>query len=232
MIDVRPFEALGRFDIDWLSARYHFSFADYFDPSRTGWGPLCVWNDDTIRPGGGFPPHPHRDMEIITYVRKGALTHRDNLGNEGRTEAGDIQVMTAGSGIVHSEFNLEPGDTTLFQIWVEPRQHRLSPRWETRRFGGGDHGGGLVPLASGEPRHEGALPIHQDATLFGAMLPGGQSVRHGMGPERRAYLVPARGVVEINGTIIPERAGAAIAGEEALAIRAAEEAEVLLLDLP
>src|SRR5262245_38355132 len=131
---VTPFEQLGRFQNDWLNARHHFSFGSYHDPDRMGWGALRVWNDDTIRPGTGFDPHPHQDMEIITYVRKGAITHRDNLGNEGRTEAGDVQVMSAGTGIVHAEFNLEKVETQLFQIWILPNRRGVAPRWETRRF--------------------------------------------------------------------------------------------------
>jgi hypothetical protein len=120
MIERRPFADLGGADHGWLKARHHFSFANYYDPKKMGWGPIRVWNDDEIAPQSGFPPHPHADMEIVTYVRKGAITHKDSLGNEGRTEAGDVQVMSAGSGIRHAEYNLEAGPTTLFQIWIEP----------------------------------------------------------------------------------------------------------------
>ena len=133
MIEVRPFAELGRFDNDWLNARYHFSFGHYHDPARDGLGPLLVWNDDIIAPGGGFDLHGHRDMEIVTYVREGAISHRDHLGNEGRTEAGDVQVMTAGKGILHAEHNLEAGPTRLFQIWIRPQTNSLKPRWEQRR---------------------------------------------------------------------------------------------------
>ena len=121
MIELRPFSSLGGANHGWLDAKHHFSFANYYDPARTSWGNLRVWNDDTIAPQTGFPPHPHRDMEIITYVREGAITHQDNLGNAGRTEAGDVQVMSAGTGIAHAEYNLEPETTTWFQIWIEPR---------------------------------------------------------------------------------------------------------------
>jgi redox-sensitive bicupin YhaK (pirin superfamily) len=137
MIEVRPFAELGRFDNDWLNARYHFSFGHYHDPARDGLGPLLVWNDDIIAPGGGFDLHGHRDMEIVTYVREGAISHRDHLGNEGRTEAGDVQVMTAGKGILHAEHNLEAGPTRLFQIWIRPQTNSLKPRWEQRRFPSG-----------------------------------------------------------------------------------------------
>ena len=122
MIDRRPKDALGRFDFGWLDTRHHFSFGDYHDPDRMGWGALRVWNDDEIAPETGFPAHPHRDMEIITYVRSGAITHQDSLGNTGRTEAGDVQVMSAGSGIRHAEYNLEAGPTQIFQIWIQPRE--------------------------------------------------------------------------------------------------------------
>ncbi len=120
MIDLRPFQSLGGANHGWLDAKHHFSFAEYHDPNRMGWGALRVWNDDTIAPGTGFPPHPHADMEIITYIRKGAITHRDHLGNIGRTEAGDVQVMSAGTGITHSEYNLEQEPTQIFQIWIRP----------------------------------------------------------------------------------------------------------------
>ena len=134
MIDLRPLASLGQFEIDWLSARHHFSFGHYMDPARMGVGHLRVWNDDTIAPGGGFERHGHRDMEIITYVRRGAITHRDHLGNEGRTEAGDVQVMSAGKGILHEEHNRESEPTEIFQIWIEPNQRGVAPRWEARQL--------------------------------------------------------------------------------------------------
>ena len=134
MIDHRPFGTLGAANHGWLDARHHFSFAGYHDPERTQWGSLRVWNDDTIAPKSGFPPHPHRDMEIITYVRKGAITHEDNLGNRGRTEAGDVQVMSAGTGIRHAEYNREDSETQIFQIWILPSATGLEPTWGTRPF--------------------------------------------------------------------------------------------------
>ena len=150
MIDVRKLETLGGADHGWLDAKHHFSFANYYDPDRMGWGPLRVWNDDRIEAGTGFPPHPHRDMEIITYVRKGAITHRDHMNNEGRTVAGDVQVMSAGKGVEHAEWNLEPEDTTLFQIWIEPREKGIRPRWEAATFPKEDRKNQLVQLASGK----------------------------------------------------------------------------------
>ncbi len=134
MIELRPFEGLGAANHGWLDAHHHFSFADYHDPQRHNWGALRVWNDDTIAPGTGFPPHPHRDMEIITYVREGAITHKDSLGNEGRTEAGDVQVMSAGTGIRHSEYNLEDVTTRIFQIWIVPTSKGGTPTWGARPF--------------------------------------------------------------------------------------------------
>lgn len=232
MIQVIPFERLGRFENDWLSARYHFSFAAYHDPRRLGFGPLRVWNDDRIRPGKGFPPHPHEDMEIITYIRRGAITHEDHLGNRGRTEAGDVQVMSAGSGIRYAEYNLEDESTELFQIWIEPVRRGLAPRWATRRFPTAEREGRLVALASGRDGDEDALPIRQDAALLGATLGAGREVEHALAPGRRAYLVPARGAIEVNGVRVEARSGVEISAERAVAMRAFEQSEVLLVDLP
>jgi len=232
MIDRRPFAELGRFQNDWLNARYHFSFADYVDPRRMGVGPLRVWNDDTIEPAGGFPMHGHRDMEIITYVRRGAISHEDHLGNRGQTGAGQIQVMTAGRGILHSEFNQEEDVTQLFQIWIMPGAANLDPGWGTREFPAGDRAGRLVALASGQDGYDGALPINQDATLFAATLEKGQSVEHPLGVARRAYLVPSTGAVTVNGVALAARDGAAVEAEERLAIDATEDSEIVLVDLP
>lgn len=233
MIDVASLHQLGHFRNDWLDAYHHFSFGEYMDPNRMGFGPLRVWNDDTISASGGFPPHPHRDMEIITYVREGAITHEDNLGNRGRTEAGDVQIMSAGTGIVHSEFNLEDETTRIFQIWIVPDRDGHAPRWETREFPRGEAAGKLVLLASGRPDEApGDVPaIHQDAALFGATLSAGQTVTHALDGGRRAYLVPARGSVRINGTPVDERAGAAIVGEDRIEIVAESDAEIVLADL-
>jgi len=158
MIELRPFEKLGKSDHGWLKANFHFSFADYRDPKRVHWGALRVWNNDRIAPDTGFPPHPHRDMEIVTYVIKGAVTHQDHLGNQGRTEAGQIQVMSAGQGIQHAEYNRETAETELFQIWILPNKQGVPARWETVQFPAEARDGKLVPLASGRG-HEGALPL-------------------------------------------------------------------------
>ncbi len=231
MIEVRPFESLGRFENDWLSARYHFSFGDYHDPARMGLGPLLVWNDDTIEPGRGFDLHGHRDMEIITYVRRGAITHQDHLGNQGRTEAGDVQVMSAGKGIMHAEYNHEAEPTQVFQIWIRPQVNHIAPRWEQRRFPAGARAGQLVALASGRDGDDGALTIHQDAGVFGATLAAGQSVSHALGHGRKAYLVAARGRIEVNGTLANTRDGVVASDVEELTITASEESEIILVDV-
>ncbi len=233
MIEVRPFETLGRFDNDWLSARYHFSFADYRDPARTSFGPLRVWNDDMIQPQRGFDYHGHRDMEIITYIRQGAITHGDHLGNRGRTEAGDVQVMSAGKGIMHAEFNMEQEPTTLFQIWIEPAARAVAPRWAQRRFPASARAGQFTVLASGRTADgTDPLPIHQDAALLGATLAKGQSAAHTLGPDRRAYLVAASGRIQVNGVPANARDGVAVTDEEQITIIADEDAEIVLVDLP
>ncbi|HEX4173242.1 MAG TPA: pirin family protein, partial [Acetobacteraceae bacterium] len=208
MIQLRPFAGLGRFRNDWLNARHHFSFGDYRDPQRMGFGRLRVWNDDEVGAGAGFDPHPHREMEIITYIREGAITHRDNLGNEGRTAAGDVQVMHAGTGIVHAEYNREDAPTRLFQIWIEPDRHGVIPGWQTRQFPGE---GGLAVLASGRAQDEGsgALPLHADAAVLAGRLSAGETARVRIGAGRRAYLVPAIGSVTVNGTQAGARDGVA-----------------------
>jgi len=230
MIEVRKFETLGGADHGWLNAKHHFSFADYYDPARAQWGNLRVWNDDTIEPKTGFPPHPHSNMEIITYVRKGAISHRDNLGNSGRTEAGDVQVMSAGSGIAHSEYNLEDEATQIFQIWILPDEQGGQPRWGARPFPKGDRAGKFVTLASGIDGDD-ALPIRARARVLGATLKAGESAIYALGTDRKAYLVPATGTVEIGGQTINARDGAAIAELDDVTITAIEDSEIVLVDV-
>ncbi len=230
MIDVRPFDSLGGADHGWLNAKHHFSFADYADPKRTSWGALRVWNDDRIEPNTGFPPHPHANMEIVTYVRQGAITHKDSLGNTGRTEAGDVQVMSAGSGIRHAEYNLEQEPTTLFQIWILPREAGGAPSWGMKPFPKDDRAGQFVTLASGFAEDRDVLPIRADARVLGATLKSGQTIRYAADNKRHLYLVPALGTVEINGKRIGTRDGAAINGEADLEIRALEDSELVLVD--
>lgn len=230
MIERRRFESLGHADHGWLDARHHFSFAGYYDRQRMGWGALRVWNDDAIAPGTGFPPHPHADMEIVTYVREGAITHEDDLGNRGRTEAGDVQVMSAGTGIRHAEYNRELETTRIFQIWIEPKQLGGAPSWGTRPFPQGERAGRFVALASGLFGDDDALPIRTDARVAGATLAAGESVTYPLGAGRHAYLVPATGMVEVNGVRLAARDGAAIREEAVLRVTALEDAEVLLVD--
>jgi hypothetical protein len=230
MIERRAFKELGGADHGWLRARHHFSFAGYHDPKRMDWGSLRVWNDDEIAPNTGFPPHPHANMEIITYVRKGAITHKDSLGNEGRTEAGDVQVMSAGSGIRHAEYNLEPETTTLFQIWIEPSKTGGQPAWGAKPFPKADRSGQFVALASGFANDNDALPIRADARVLGATLKAGESTQYTLGAGRHGYLVPATGAVEVNGVRIDARDGAAISDVEVVTVTALEESEIVLVD--
>jgi quercetin 2,3-dioxygenase len=230
MIDVRPFASLGGANHGWLDAKHHFSFAGYYDPARMGWGPIRVWNDDTIAPGTGFPPHPHADMEIITYVREGAISHADNLGNKGRTEAGDVQVMSAGTGITHSEYNLEDVTTRIFQIWVIPNRGGDRPSWGAKPFPKGDRSGHFVTLASGFANDDDALPIRTDARVAGATLKAGETTEYAIADGHHAYLVPASGAVEINGVRVGARDGAAIVGEPLLRVTALEDAEIVLVE--
>jgi len=230
MIDVRPFNTLGHADHGWLNARHHFSFANYHDPKRVQWGALRVWNDDEIGADSGFPPHPHADMEIITYVREGAITHQDSLGNKGRTVAGDVQVMSAGTGVRHSEYNLEPETTKIFQIWILPREKGGAPAWGSKPFPKGDRSGRFVVLASGLPGDDDALPIRTDARVLGATLKAGETIEYTLGNARHGYLVPATGAVEINGVRLNARDGAAIAEVETVTVKALEESEIVLVD--
>jgi len=229
MIEKRPFSELGRFQNDWLNAHYHFSFSNWYDPKRMGWGALRVWNDDEIAPQSGFPPHPHRDMEIITYVRTGAVSHQDSLGNQGRTAAGDVRVMSAGSGIRHAEYNVEPETTTLFQIWIEPREAGGTPGWGAKPFPKTDRANAFSVLASGLG-DEGALPIRADARVLGATLQAGHELTYKAGPGRHLYLVAATGEVEVGPVMLGPRDGAAIKDEPRLSIRALKDAEIVMVD--
>lgn len=230
MIELRPFNTLGGANHGWLDAKHHFSFAEYHDPARTNWGNLRVWNDDTIAPQTGFPPHPHRDMEIITYVREGAITHKDSLGNTGRTEAGDVQVMSAGTGIRHSEYNLEDVATRIFQIWIHPTRSGDAPAWGAKPFPRGDRSGQFITLASGYENDNDALPIRTDARVVAATLKAGETAEYTLGRDRRAYLVPATGAVEIEDVVVNARDGAAISDIEVLRVTAIEDSEIVLVD--
>jgi redox-sensitive bicupin YhaK (pirin superfamily) len=228
MIDIRKFESLGHADHGWLDARHHFSFANYHDPNRMGWGRIRVWNDDRIAAKSGFPPHPHRDMEIVTYVRTGAITHQDSLGNKGRTGAGDVQVMSAGTGVVHAEYNLEDEDTTLFQIWIETDRAGAQPGWGAMPFPKESRAGRFQLLASGS-KDDGVLTINADARILGATLKAGETLEYEGDPARHLYLVPS-GRVQVNGQQAAARDGVAITGEEKVTVRADEDSELILVD--
>lgn len=241
MIELRPFNTLGAANHGWLDAHHHFSFANYHDPARVHWGALRVWNDDRIAAGTGFPTHPHSDMEIITYVRSGAITHRDSMGNEGRTEAGDVQVMSAGNGVRHSEYNLETAETTLFQIWIIPDQRGGEPSWGARQFPKDNRNGAFVALASGVANDDdgqtGALPIRADARVLGATIKAGESVTYTpRSADRHLYLVPATGKLRIgtaegaDAVEAAARDGVAITALAEVTITALEDSEVVLVD--
>ena len=230
MIELRPFDSLGGANHGWLDAKHHFSFAGYHDPARVHWGNLRVWNDDIIAPKTGFPPHPHRDMEIITYVREGAITHQDNLGNKGRTEAGDVQVMSAGTGIQHSEYNMEDVETRIFQIWIIPTRNGEQPSWGSRPFPKGERSGQFVTLASGYENDNDALPIRTDAKVVAATLKAGETAEYPLGKDRKAYLVPATGAVQLGDVRVNARDGAAISDLDVLRVTAIEDSEIVLVD--
>ncbi len=223
------FNDLGHFQNDWLDTRYHFSFSDYHNPDRMGFGALRVVNDDTVRAGRGFGFHPHRDMEIITYVRKGTIIHRDSLGHEGRTGAGDVQVMSAGRGIRHAEHSDAAEDTVLFQIWIHPRERGLTPRWDQKAFPQAPVNENLNLLVSGraEDAGKGALLIHQDATLHGGKMTAGTTLTHAL--ERPAYIVVAAGRITANGIVLHAGDGAEVTDESALTLHADSDAELLVI---
>lgn len=232
MITVYPYENLGHANHGWLDARHHFSFARYHNPSRTGFGKLRVINDDRVAAGKGFAPHPHSDMEIITYVRSGAITHRDSMGNEGRTGAGDVQVMSAGSGITHSEFNQESEDTTLYQIWIEPNVRGVKPRWDARQFPKQPVDGRLSLLVSGRKEDGGddVLAIHQDAAIYGGRMKAGSRITQPI--KHQAYLLASDGAFKIGNATLKKGDGAEISGEKQVEIEALSDAELLVIDIP
>jgi quercetin 2,3-dioxygenase len=230
MIEVRPFASLGGENLGWLDTKHHFSFANYNDPKRMHWGDLRVWNDDTIAPQTGFPLHAHQDMEIITYVLEGAITHEDSLGNKGRTETGDVQVMSAGTGVRHSEYNRENVTTRIFQIWIVPTRTGEPPTWGAKPFPKGERAGRFVTLASGFDSDEDSLPIRADARIVCATLKAGEATEYRLGNTRNAYLVPASGSVRVDGVRINARDGAAISDVDVLHVTAIDDCEILMVD--
>lgn len=228
VIDVILYESLGHADHGWLDARHHFSFADYYDPKKMGFGVLRVINDDVIHAGTGFGTHPHRNMEIITYVRQGGITHRDSQGNEGRTSTGNVQVMSAGKGIHHSEHNEESEDTRLYQIWIEPNKLGLTPRWKTHEFSKDYVTDKLTLLVSGNG--DAPLTIHQDAFIYVGVLKKGTQLNHDI--KHQAYLLVSDGNVEVDGHVLKKGDGAAITAQSSVKLTAVSDVEVLVIDVP
>jgi len=230
MISVIKHKDLGGADHGWLIAKHHFSFASYYDPKRMGFGTIRVINDDIIKAKKGFDPHQHNDMEIITYVRSGAITHSDNHGNEGRTEAGDIQVMSAGSGIIHSEYNLEDKETTLYQIWIIPNKANVKPRWETKQFPKQPVKNKLNLLVSGFGKNykEDTLGIYQDAYLYGGKINKGDKINYDT--KHQAYLLCSYGNISLDDKILEKGDAAEISGLKEFKIKANQDSEVLVID--
>lgn len=231
MIEHRPYAALGGHDLDWLKARLHVDIGGMGRPEHGAIGPLQAWNDDEFAPRSGFGMHGHRDVEILTYVRQGAVTHEDSLGNRSTVAAGDVQAMHAGSGIRHSERNHGDAPLLLYQIWLRPRTQGGAPSWQTRRFPREERTGALTVLASGDARDAGALSIDADARLLGATLPAGATIEHRLPPDRGAYLVTTTGRATVNGVALAPRDGAGIADETMLTIAALDDTEIVLVEL-
>lgn len=231
MINVIKSEDRHHADHGWLDTRWHFSFGDYYDEENMNWGPLRVFNDDVIKVGGGFGAHPHKDMEIVTYVIDGVLEHQDNLGHKAQLKAGEVQMMSAGKGIVHAEYN--PSKTQnvhLLQLWIMPRTKNLTPRWDQRPYDLAQRTGKLLPvISSGDVPN--TMPIDQDATIYVSHLKSGTSVTHDSAPKRRAYLFVIKGELDVNGQPLKQGDQARIADEPSLKLNATQESEIILLDM-
>lgn len=232
MINIQKYKDLGKLNISWLRARYHFSFSNYYTPKRTAFGKLLVINDDVVKSGGGFETHPHKDMEIITYIRSGAITHKDSQGNIGRTEAGDVQVMSAGTGIYHSEHNKENEDTRLYQIWIEPHTKGVKPRWDTCRFPKKTYENSLPLIVSGRKKDKTKkiLHINQYASVHGGKIKEGTSIIHTI--KDQAYLLVSKGQIDLDGNSIETGDGAEITDLKNITITAKTESEVIIIDVP
>lgn len=233
MITLRPSQARGHFNFGWLDTHHSFSFGNYYDPRHMGFGPLRVINEDTVEPGRGFDTHGHSDMEIITYVLDGAVAHKDSLGNGSQIRPGDVQRMSAGRGIRHSEYNPSKCDPLhLLQIWLLPSETGLTPSYEQKAFADSEKRDRLRLVVSGDGR-EGSVRIHQDADLYATVLSEGRAVTHTLAKGRLAWVQVARGAVELNGETLREGDGAAVRDEVVLTLTGrAEESEVILFDLP
>jgi len=233
MIAMRPARERGNVDLGWLDSRHTFSFGDYYDPNHMGFGPLRVINEDRVRPGAGFDTHGHRDMEIISYVLDGALEHKDSIGTGSVIRPGDVQIMSAGTGIRHSEFNHSKTEPVHFlQIWVLPDRPGLPPRYDQKSFPAPDKRGRLRLVGSRDGR-QGSIVIHQDVTIFDALLGSGEAVTHDLKTGRKGWVQVVRGAVEVNGKSAQAGDGVAAADEAKLTITArADDSEILLFDLP
>ncbi|MGB7501950.1 MAG: pirin family protein [Azonexus sp.] len=231
MLTIRKSEDRGHADHGWLQSHHSFSFADYYDPAHMGWGNLRVINDDLIAPGGGFGMHGHRDMEIVTYVTTGALAHKDSMGNGTAIPPGDVQRMSAGSGVRHSEFNDAPDQAThLFQIWIEPREKGITPGYEQKSFADAEKRGRLRLIASPDGA-AGSVTIHADALLYAGLFDGGEAATLPLDPARKAYVHVARGTLAVNGHNLRKGDAALLANENNLTLSDGHDAEVLVFDL-
>src|SRR6185295_13796399 len=231
MIVVRSAQDRGHANHGWLDSHHTFSFADYYDPREMGFGALRVINEDRVAPGKGFGTHPHRDMEIISYVLEGALAHKDSIGTGSVIRPGDVQRMSAGTGVLHSEFNPSPQDPVHFlQIWIEPNEYGIAPSYEQKNFSGDRKQGHLRLIASPDAA-DGSVKIHQDARVYAAVLDSGDVVNYSLPPSRKAYVQVARGVVELNDNALSAGDGAKVSGEQELRLSGGKAAEVLLFDL-
>ena len=231
MITIRRADERGKAEFGWLSARHSFSFGNYYDPAHMGFRSLRVINEDRVAPGRGFEPHGHRDMEIITYILEGALEHKDSLGSGAIIRPGEVQRMTAGTGVIHSEFNPSAADEThLMQVWITPERTGLKPGYEQRDYPAAERQGRFRLVAAPGGR-DGAVDIHQDAEIYASLLVAGQKVRHDLRPGRHAWLQVASGEVNANGRALASGDGAAYSGESAVEIEAVKPAEFLLFDL-
>jgi quercetin 2,3-dioxygenase len=231
MITIRKSNERGHGNHGWLDTRFTFSFADYFDPKHVHFRTLRVMNDDRVAGGGGFPMHPHSDMEIVTYVLEGALQHKDSMGNGSVIKPGDIQYMSAGTGVTHSEFNASKTEPVhLYQIWMFPQEKGQKPAYDQKNFSEAEKRGKLRLIASPDGR-DGSVKIRQDNELYATVLGAGESVKHTLKPERHAYVQVARGSVKLNGTALETGDGAAISAEKSVELTGVKDAEVLVFDL-
>lgn len=231
MLEVRKSNERGRANHGWLNSFHSFSFAEYYDPKNMGFGPLRVINEDRVQPGMGFGTHGHRDMEIISYVLDGALEHKDSMGNGSIIRPGDVQRMSAGTGVMHSEYNPSPEDGVHFlQIWIIPDVNGIAPSYEEKHFDAASKRGKLKLVASPDGR-DGSVVVHQDALIFSALLDGGERVTHALSAGRLAYVHVARGSVTVNGQPLDAGDAAKLSGERAITLDQGKDAEVLLFDM-